>query len=335
MLLLLIVLSAVSYLGTCVVMRSAEKRGLLDRPNERSSHVCPTPRGGGLAIVVAFLFGCIGVWLLGFISETLFISLFLSSSLVAGIGFIDDHGHVSAKIRLLMQLVAVVILGLGIGWPYDLSSVSPTIFYLLVLIISVGGVWIINLVNFMDGIDGLVAAQMLLFALMMGSYAWFVYDLSSFVILCLITVSAIMGFLTLNFPPAKVFMGDVGSGFLGVIAVAFLLLAWHEEFRLFVAALILLGVLVVDSTFTLVRRLISGQNVFQAHRLHAYQKLSIVLNSHKKVTLGMSGFNFLWLYPLGWLVIQTELNCYMAVALAYIPLIFLALFLRAGELDKI
>jgi UDP-N-acetylmuramyl pentapeptide phosphotransferase/UDP-N-acetylglucosamine-1-phosphate transferase len=144
---------------------------------------------------------------------------------------------------------------------------------------------------------------------------------------------AVLGFLYWNFPPAKIFMGDAGSGFLGfVLGVLSLAAAWQNADLLWVW-LILLGVFIVDATFTLVRRLVRGDKVYEAHRSHAYQFASRKVGGHLPVTLSVLAINLLWLTPIAIGVGVLGLNGLLALVIAYAPLIALAVKYKAGELE--
>ena len=151
------------------------------------------------------------------------------------------------------------------------------------------------------------------------------------IVLTLVLAAAASGFLIWNWPPAKVFMGDVGSGFLGLMLAGLSLQAGRADARLFWSWVILLGVFVVDATLTLLRRLIRGDKVFEAHRLHAYQHAALRWG-HRSVTLSIAAMNLLWLMPIGLLVARGSLDGVVGVLIAYAPLVALAARLRAGVL---
>jgi Fuc2NAc and GlcNAc transferase len=146
---------------------------------------------------------------------------------------------------------------------------------------------------------------------------------------------SVLGFLAWNFPPARIFMGDAGSGFLGIVlAVLSLYAAWTDQAFLW-AWLILLGVFVVDATFTLIRRLLRGDKVYEAHRSHGYQYASRKFRSHRVVTVAIAVINLLWLVPVAILVVMQYLDGLTGLLLAYVPLVLLAFKFHAGELEKV
>lgn len=327
---LLLVLAA-SFGATGGLRRYALARHLMDVPNERSSHSVPTPRGGGVAFVLCFL-GVIGLgWVRGALADAEALAYLGAGGGVAVLGFLDDHGHIAARWRLLGHFAAAGWALFWLGLP-ALSFLGLTIesawvvgpLYLLAL------VWLLNLYNFMDGIDGIAGVEAITVCLG-GALALVLVGHPDQALLCLLLAAAVGGFLAWNFPPAKIFMGDAGSGFLGLVLGLLALQSSQHEPRLTWVWLILLGVFVVDATVTLIRRLLRGEKVYEAHRSHAYQFASRRVGSHRPVTLTVLAINLLWLMPIALSVAMDCLDGVMALVLAYLPLIILAWKLRAGE----
>jgi len=331
---LLIPITLASLLMTAGLRRYALARSIIDIPNARSSHSIPTPRGGGVAIVVAFLLTLPLLFQLGLVPLAFLVALGGAGALVALVGFMDDHGHIAARWRLLGHFSAAIwalawLEGLAplnlFGMTFDLSWVGHAlaVFYL---------VWILNLYNFMDGIDGIASVE----AVSACLGASILYLLSGFTDLIwppLIMTAAVLGFLFWNFPPAKIFMGDAGSGFLGIaLGVMSLQAAWASP-TFFWAWLILLGVFIVDATVTLTRRFLRGDKVYEAHRSHAYQFASRRYGRHRPVTLAVVALNVFWLFPLAWCVVVMDLDGLAGVVLAYVPLVLLAFKFKAGQLE--
>lgn len=322
----------VSFLLTAFFRSYALKKNILDVPNERSSHCSPTPRGGGVAIVITFMMLLIYAYLNGVVPFTHFISFLLVGLFVAAIGFMDDRNSLPARWRLLGHFLAAVC---GLFWVGGLPNLE--LFGIEVQLGAVGDVvavlylvWMLNLYNFMDGIDGLasleaicVCAGMCIVYLLVGVYELIVLPLS--------LAMAVMGFLFWNFPPAKIFMGDAGSSFLGILLGLLSLQAvWHSPKFLW-CWLILLGVFIVDATVTLCCRFFRGGKVYEAHRSHAYQFASRRFGKHLPVTLGVCAINIFWLLPLTLSVALSLMDGVTALVIAYIPLIFLAFFFDAGK----
>lgn len=333
MLVLLIVALCSSWLGTAALRRYALSGGLLDEPNARSSHQVPTPRGGGLAFVVVFLLGCLALQGLGWLEASSCSVLVGAGLLVAVLGFVDDHRHVGAGWRLLGHFVAALVALLWLGGYGALSAVLASMTGLPAgLILLVGAlylVWLLNLYNFMDGIDGIAAIEALTVCLGMA----LIYGLTGHIGLLappLLLAAAVGGFLLWNFPPARIFMGDVGSGFLGLILGILSLQAAMSELSLFWAWVILLAVFIVDATWTLARRLSRGKKPYEAHRTHAYQWASRRHGAHRPVTLAVLLINLCWLLPIALLVGAGHLSAILGLLLSYGPLLCLALRYHAG-----
>lgn len=319
-------------LTECV--RQYANRYLLDIPNERSSHVIVTARGGGLGFVLVFLAVVLYLCFLRELPLSLALACVSTGSIVAFIGFIDDHWAISARFRLLMHGVA---LGIGLYCLGGLSSNNFISFYmsnpyLLNAFGLIALVWLLNLYNFMDGINGLAATQAILFCF---AAAGFFYQYSAIpeAMTLLILGLSVSGFLCFNFPRALIFMGDVGSGFLGAILALFFVRALQIDFTLFSILLILLAVFIVDANLTLVRRALRREALMQAHRSHAYQFASRRFG-HTKVTISFVLIMGLYLYPLAIFVSRGYIQPIWGVCVAYAPLIALAALLQNIEQNK-
>ena len=316
-----------SWVGTNLIVRSAGHLKILDHPNERSSHSVPTPRGGGLAIVIVVLSGGL-INILLYESSLSFQILLLSSAVVAVVGLVDDLRNSSKWVRLGFHFAAsILVVAIG-SLDNDLSSWPDNIFLMVVAVPLV--VWALNLYNFMDGIDGLAAAQgaFLSFAgvaLLWGSAG------SEWSYSLIISGSACLGFMIPNWQPARIFMGDGGSGFLGfTLASTAFLSSLHNNIAL-ASWVILGGTFLVDSTTTLITRMATGQDWMVAHRSHAYQKLSRTLSSHAKVTILFSVVNVLWLLPCALLAIKFPSIQWWIAAGALFPLLCVCVVVGAGK----
>jgi Fuc2NAc and GlcNAc transferase len=328
--LLAIAAFGLSALLTWAMRRYALARGLVDVPNSRSSHQLPTPRGGGVAIVVTFLLLVASLTALGRLPATTSIAVLSAGSITAAIGFWDDHASLPARWRLAAHFLAAT-LALGIlggmaelqvfgvhlaGWPANLLGA---------LII----VWLLNLYNFMDGIDGIAGVEAVTVCAG-GAAIALVAGYPAGALMCLLLGAACAGFLVWNFPPARIFMGDAGSGFLGVLFGVLAIDAARHEPVLLWCWLILLGAFIIDATITLLRRLLRGERVYQAHRSHAYQHAARVWGAHRPVTVAFGLINLLWLLPWALMVANGSIRSEIALAIAWLPLIVLALRWNAG-----
>jgi Fuc2NAc and GlcNAc transferase len=336
---LLIVFSAItcSLILTYVIRIYALKNNVIDIPNSRSSHTQPTPRGGGVAIVITFLIAIAVATFDEKISYQIGIPFFISSALVAIIGFIDDHGHIDAKWRLLVHLLASFII------VYSLNALPELLMFGVIIDFGLAGyaiavisfIWMLNLFNFMDGIDGLAGIEGLTSSFFAGLFLLFIDPNSYFVMLHWLLAASILGFLILNFPPAKIFMGDSGSGFLGFVFASLLLVSANIDQKMLWIWLILLGVFIVDATFTLLHRLIKKEKLHEAHRTHAYQYASRKFNSHFKVTIGTLIINVLWLAPISFFVATEIISGSLGLIIAYMPLVCIAIKFDAGTKENV
>ena len=279
-----------------MVLRYARRRGMLDVPNARSSHSRVTPRGGGAAIVIVVLVMLAGLAARNPDLHRVAIALAGGGVLVAGVGWIDDLRQVSALPRIVVHTVAAVwivawiggmpILALG-GATVRLGWVGAVVACILIA-------WFINLYNFMDGIDGIAGTQAVLAALALGSLLTAEGD-TVLASVCWVLAGAAGAFLVWNWPPAKIFMGDVGSGFIGMCLGTMAVAAQNRSALELTVPLVLLGVFIVDATATLLRRLLSGERWFDAHRSHAYQRAVQHGFTHRQVTVAVIVVNLgLW-----------------------------------------
>jgi Fuc2NAc and GlcNAc transferase len=331
---MLVVSMIVSLTLTYGLRRYALHKSLMDIPNARSSHSIPTPRGGGVAIVVSYLLALILIAGTTALGNNAFYALTGAGILVAVLGFMDDHGHIAARWRLLGHFAAAAW---GLFW---LGGLAPLNILGTTLDLGVIGnilaafyiVWVLNLYNFMDGIDGIASVE----ALCVCCAAALLYAVtghSELIWMPLSLSAAVAGFLFWNFPPARIFMGDAGSGFLGVVLGLMSLHAAWISSSLFFSWLILLGVFIVDATVTLIRRLCRGDKVYEAHRSHAYQFASRRYGNHLPVTATVGVINLLWLLPIAIAVAALGLDGVIGIFIAYVPLVVLAIKFRAGELE--
>ncbi len=281
---------AVSFLGVELFRRWSLKREMLDIPNERSSHSIPTPRGGGL--IICFI-SILTFFIYSFVSgENFYWSYFVGAIIIAVISLIDDVRTISPFLRILFHSLAAGLVVWSLGGFSDI--LIP--FYGIIQI-GFGGnvlaflwiVWLINAYNFMDGIDGIAATQAVTAGIgwSLIGLVWGIADISFY---GAVLAVASGGFLLLNWQPAKIFMGDVGSAFLGYSFAVLPLFVVNRtgnpilESKLPWIAVFLVWFFVFDSVFTLFKRLFRGEKVWRAHREHIYQKLVISGLPHSTVT---------------------------------------------------
>ena len=335
------VVTGVAFFLTGALRRYALARSLMDIPNARSSHSVPTPRGGGVAIVVSFLLALPLLAGTGLVTWSLAWALLGAGAGIAVLGFLDDHGHIAARWRLLGHFAAATwaLFWLGGFPPVVMFSFTVDLGWFGHVLAAVYLVWLLNLYNFMDGIDGIASVEAICVclggALLYGFLGISGSTQPTEFVAPLLLAAAVAGFLFWNFPPARIFMGDAGSGFLGItLGILSLQAAWLVP-QLFWSWLILLGVFIVDATFTLLRRLLRGDKVYEAHRSHAYQYASRLIGRHLPVTLAVVCLNLLWLLPIALWVGVGGLGGGAGVLIAYAPLVGLAVKFRAGELEPV
>ncbi len=322
-------------LMTGVMRRYALARKILDVPNARSSHTVSTPRGGGAAIVITFLPGVLLVWGFGGVEKEAALAVIGAGALVAGIGFWDDHGHIPQKWRLLTHFAAAcwALYWLGGALPLQWPGFSIQAGWLGLVVAAFSLVWLLNLFNFMDGIDGIAASEAIFIAGGGALMAWLAGSGGLAIMLALLA-AATLGFLVWNWPPAKIFMGDVGSGFLGVVLGVLAYAGAVEGAVSLWSWLILFGVFVVDASITLLRRMLRGERWYEAHCSHAYQ-WAACSHGHRQVTIAVNLINLLWLLPLAlYAFVKPEWGFAIFIA-AYAPLMVGAVVLGAGKPEKI
>jgi len=277
---------------TAWARRYALQQAILDHPNHRSSHSEPTPRGGGITIAVLVMAGVMMLWLTEYISLQLFLALGGGGFLVATVGWIDDRWNISVIWRAASYLAASAW---AVYWIADLYA--PDLHYDfwiyagIVVLIS----WLVNLYNFMDGTDGLAAAEGITTA-SITAILLLLAGQSGLAILLLILSAACGGFLIWNWPPAKIFMGDIGSCLIGFLFGAVALISYLNGSLSPAVWLILLSIFICDASLTLLKRILKREKWYSAHRSHAYQLLVQAGFSHKQLLIGLLLVNLL-LYP--------------------------------------
>lgn len=304
---------------------------LLDHPNIRSSHQTPTPRGGGIALACGVVITLLTALWLTYIEPAQVYWLLIPSGLITILGICDDFFNLNVRIRLATQFL---LAGLGIYLIGMNNEWSPPIRLLISCFMILFIVWMTNLYNFMDGINGLAALEAISVCLAMTFIYWMHTANTDVIYLLIIIASSACGFLFWNFPKAKLFMGDAGSLFLGLSFGLLIIESANENFRLAIAWLIMLSVFIVDASYTLTYRFITKQIVHQAHRTHAYQKIASEFNSHTKTSLAIVAINFFWLLPIAIAVTITQLHAAAALLIAYTPLLLLTQKFQAGRAEQ-
>lgn len=282
-----------TFAGVEYIRRFMIRRQILDIPNQRSSHHIPTPKGGGVAIVVTIITFLTAYLVIGTVDvQNAVIAYLIAAVFLATVSFIDDLEPLSPLIRFGVQAgaAALVIWQSGYWETLYLPILGTVNLPFVGLLITF--LWIIGLTNaynFMDGIDGMAAGQAVI-----AAAGWFLISLWSGSNLFMVWSAAILagsvGFLLHNWHPAKIFMGDVGSATLGFTFAVLPLIAREEmmvnnSFELLIVGLLLVWPFVFDPTITIIRRLLKKENILKAHRSHLYQRLIILGRPHQWVTL--------------------------------------------------
>jgi len=279
-----IVLFLLSFALTYFIKNYATKKSLVAKVNERSSHTVPTPHGGGIAIAVTWFIGLSYLFFVGEISSSLYYAL-MFGVIISVVSYLDDLYELSPKLRLLTQ----ACVALGGMWAlgglqvidFGLFSIENQVVTNLFAFFMI--IWFINLYNFLDGIDGYAGSE----ALFLGLAGFVLFGGAHFLVL----VVSVLGFLVWNWHRAKIFMGDVGSTLLGYnVAIFTIYYADQDGVNLWVW-IILFGLFWFDATLTLFRRYKNGEKLSQAHKKHAYQRLTQAGWSHDKVALSSMGVN--------------------------------------------
>jgi UDP-N-acetylmuramyl pentapeptide phosphotransferase/UDP-N-acetylglucosamine-1-phosphate transferase len=334
---------ALTYVGVGHFHKWAESRELLDLPNERSSHIHPTPRGGGLVLVAVVLFfgACLAAMTFSYLHIYAYFAI--GALLIATISWFDDLHSLPTSLRLSVHILAAVVAVAGLGYwrTLELPFLGT---------IALGGwgsiltvIWIVGLTNaynFMDGTDGMAAGQAL-----MAGLGWMILGWRSEFLLVagigFLIAGSSLGFLMHNWHPARIFMGDVCSAFLGYTLALLPVIYNHlgkGRSGSPIVGLLLVWPFIFDTAFTFVRRLFKHENVFAAHRSHLYQRMSSARYGHEKVALiymGMTVVGCLLAQVWSTRVADGKVNCLLALPALCLGLWALAVNQERRILDAI
>lgn len=332
LLLIVLVCSLISTITVIIIRKFASKLKLIAIPNNRSSHKQPIPQGAGIGISLSVV--VVGIYLANdqIIFSLNWLILCFLLLIITIIGLLDDIYTLSSKKRLLIQTVIIVLL-IFLNLPAPVLILPGNIIldgWLLMSLLIFAGIWWINLYNFMDGIDGLAGSQAI-FMLTSGVILALLEGASIFnsqIIWMIGAITALVVFINFNWQPAKIFLGDSGSLFLGLFIFSSAILTIKAGWLNYPAWSILAAYFVCDATVTLIVRFFLGENIFQPHLKHLFQRLAIRWGAHNKVTTLTILINVIWLFPLALMTKYFSEPNYqlLLVILAYVPIIALYLF---------
>jgi len=314
-------LGVLSFVLTYFIMRYAVRNKMTVVPNERSLHENPTPKGGGIAIVLTWYIGILVLFFSGIIERSLFFAL-LSGIILAIVSLIDDIRGLKPFIRLIVQFITAII---AFNFLHGLRPlVMPEINFNYNLVVYpiaiIGMVWFINLFNFMDGVDGFASLEALIICALFFVFTW---SLATILLIACIT-----GFLYWNWPKASIFMGDVGSTQLGFILVVFGIY-YHNTFDFSILNWIMLtSPFWFDATLTLFRRWRNGEKLSEAHRKHVYQRMVQAGSTHEQVNVYLLMINVFIIFLI---ILYREFKI-LQIPLFAVSLIFF--YLIARQVDK-
>ena len=334
------IIALLSWGAVWAFLQWARKKEIYDVPNQRSSHSIATPRGGGFGFLVVFFLSYLLIaYKLSHLTSAL--GLVLAGVVLAAVGAVDDLKGVPAKIRIVVHaLASLFCIYIFMSEPFYLNL---GMFWIKVPAVAVGfllifSVWMINLYNFMDGIDGIAAGQVISVSIATAFFAnRFLLDIDDstrglvFIFFSLALAAACFGFLIWNWPPAKIFMGDIGSSVLGLLLAVQAIWGSQEYGVNFSVFLILNALFIGDATYTLIVRAARRVKVWEAHKSHLYQRLDQSGLGRKKIFLFVTAYNLLYLLPLAFWVQDTTHYSWVGLVLAYLPVVVLAIKYKAGR----
>jgi Fuc2NAc and GlcNAc transferase len=300
----------VSYLACDRVRLIAQASGMIALPGERQSHARPTPTGGGLGLVFSILFTSVLIQFYWPLPAFWWQHLVPGFIMLAVIGWFDDKHSVSSLLRLLVQLVVSLWL-LGFAWSG--FNFSHLLWYAAALLTMI---WMMNLYNFMDGSNGMAGFQGVFTGLVLAG-SFYTGGAETMALMSLVVAAACAGFLPLNFPGARVFMGDVASVPLGFMFAALLLYGLETGSLHWPVALLVLSLFIVDATLTLLRRVFRGERWYTAHAQHVYQRLIAHGWPHSRVLVLYQAINILWVLPVAVMAEMYPANAMTIVVMTY------------------
>lgn len=306
-------------------LQLARRWQIVAQPNERSSHARPTPHGGGVPLLVAFSIGMLATGYLYLDWPGQYYAIAMVAQLLMVLGVVDDLLDLAVGLRMAVYGVVCLWITGVLLQPLQLQGLAGW------LVLGGTGfvvLWLLNLYNFMDGIDGIAALQAILASGSAGLLAFFSSGEQVYTYCCFLLAAAHLGFLCWNWPPARLFMGDAGSVPTGLLLAALAIEGAVQGWLNPLCWLIFLAPFIADATWTLLWRMFTGQPFTRPHRLHAYQRLSRRWDSHLRVDMLLLALHVLWLLPLAFIAQWWPVYGPLMVILAYLPLLIGMTWLR-------
>jgi len=315
---MLIIISLLSYLLTKLYRKFAIINAIVSNPNERTLHQNSVPRGGGIIFSSLFILAISILSYLNIISFEIFMLVGVGGFLATLFGFVDDIFDIRISIKIIIQsmLAAWALLWIDFG-EFQVTEWIPG--YISYFIFWILLIWIMNAYNFMDGVDGMAASGAIFIASTLALVIFLTNGSFVLLILFMILSASVGGFLFINWPPAKIFMGDSGSVFLGYTLGTLLLFTVSREDLSAWTWIVVLGYFSADTTGTQLLRIFLGKKWHLAHRSHAYQNLVRITGSHLLVTRGINLYHFFWILPLTIFSVLHPEMIIVTVSLAVIP----------------
>ena len=279
LLLLFLLVTLLSWVLVRWVIAYLTHRDIVDTPNNRTLHTGSVPRGGGLVIAVLLVTSCLLIALF-YASLVFFIALALLMAAWASLGWYDDQHDLTPQLRFPIQILLAIATVATLGWVNTIQSVQLGWFGPVLTVIGI--LWMANLYNFMDGMDGLAASQAIVGSVTLSFWFLRVGNIGLSTV-CVVVAAACYGFLLWNWRPAKVFMGDVGSITLGAFFATMIVLAANRHDFPVLSLLILFAVFIADASITLLRRAWHREKIWLPHRTHYYQRLANIGVSHQLI----------------------------------------------------
>ena len=304
----------------------------IDKPNNRSTHLNPIPTAGGISILITYVLYLIALHNIFNISNAVLILLFVSLLPIIIVCIIDDFKEINIFIRLLTQFFSASL----IVYYFQISGVDISInylnqeFFLIIILSIILSMWLMNLYNFMDGIDGYAISECIFVSF---SSALIIYLNNEDSILCLYLVGlglSCIGILVKNWHPAKIFIGDTGSVSVGLFFPFFIFYSASESMISIYTWLILLSIFISDSTYTLFVRIVTKKNIAEPHLTHGFHLLALNKNSQLFVTKRMIILNILWVLPMAVLSNNYMNFSVLITFVAYLPMVIYLIKIGAG-----